>query len=557
MTPEDCRPPNDPQGDPIALRNVLFIMCDQLRYDALSCAGNIAIQTPHIDRLAERGVRYDKAFVQGSVCGSSRMSYYTGRYVQTHGTRWNRVPLNVGQRTLGDHMRDIGVRPVLIGKTHMAADHDNIERLGMHPDSPEWIFASQCGFEPEHRDDGLHPHAERSRDLPYNAFLRSNGFDGDNPWHSAANSVIDANGNWTSGWLLRSAPFPAIVPDELSETAYMTNRAIDFIRSAGDDRWCVHLSYIKPHWPYVVSSPYHELVDASDLAAPNRADHERRAPHPVLDAFYQSRISRAFARDEARSLVYPTYLGLVRQIDDHLGRLFAMLDETGRSDDTMIVFCADHGDYMGDHWLGEKDWLHEEVVRTPMIVVDPRPQADATRGSVSNDLVEAIDLLPTFVEALGGNLGDHDRWLEGHSLQPSLHALGSTARDGAVCESDFSFLEMSNRLADVDPRHMRATMFRTDQYKYILSEIGPNLLYDLTDDPHELHDRGNDPALAAVRAELHDGLFHWWRRRRTDALITADHRAAANTPGATAAQGIPIGFWTEAELTAGIAGDLY
>ena len=68
----------------------------------------------------------------------------------------------------------------------------------------------------------------------------------------------------------------------------------------------------------------------------------------------------------------------------------------------MIVFTSDHGEYMGDHWMGEKDWINEEVVRVPMIIVDPRPQADCTRGTVTNELVEAIDLLPTFVEALGG-----------------------------------------------------------------------------------------------------------------------------------------------------------
>ena len=101
-------------------------------------------------------------------------------------------------------------------------------------------------------------------------------------------------------------------------------------------------------------------------------------------------------------LVIPTYLGLVKQIDTNLGRLFGKLKELGREKDTMIVFTSDHGDYLGDHWMGEKDWLNEEIVRVPMIVVDPRNAADKTRGTVTNKLVEAIDLLPTFVESLGG-----------------------------------------------------------------------------------------------------------------------------------------------------------
>ena len=98
-----------------AVRNVLFIMCDQLRWDALSCSGaDRAAPTPNIDRLAARGVRFDRAYVQGAVCGSSRMSFYTGRYVFSHGARRNQVPLEVNQRTLGDHLQPLGVRNVLI-----------------------------------------------------------------------------------------------------------------------------------------------------------------------------------------------------------------------------------------------------------------------------------------------------------------------------------------------------------------------------------------------------------------------------------------------------------
>ena len=89
------------------LRNVLFIMCDQLRFDALSCSGGV-VDPPNLDALAARGVRFDRAFVQGSVCGSSRMSAYTGRYVQSHGSRYNGVPLPIGERTIGDHLHPPG-----------------------------------------------------------------------------------------------------------------------------------------------------------------------------------------------------------------------------------------------------------------------------------------------------------------------------------------------------------------------------------------------------------------------------------------------------------------
>ena len=540
---------NDRTEQPNPVQNVLFIMCDQLRLDALSCYGGI-IDTPNIDALAARGTRFDKAYVQGAVCGSSRMSYYTGRYVQSHGARWNQIPLAIGQRTIGDHVRPLGVRPALVGKTHMAADHLGLEWLGLDPESPEAIYLAECGFEPAERDDGLHPDARPGvTELPYNRFLREHGYAGDNPWHSAANAVIDDRGRVVSGWLLRASPHPAIVPDELSETAYMTDRAIDFMRRAGDERWCLHLSFIKPHWPYVVSDPYHRLVHPNDLPSPRRNDAERVDEHPVLAAMRDGRVARAFSRDEVRRAVYPAYLGLVKQIDDHLGRLFAAMDESERRDDTMIVLTSDHGDYMGDHWLGEKDWFHDEVVNVPMIVVDPRAEADPTRGTANDTPIEAIDLAPTFVEALGGDIGPLVHWLEGESLVPLLHGSASD-RSQVVCQTDVGPLELGGRLADHDQRSQRATMVFDGRYKYILSDVGPNLLYDLVDDPEELVDRIDDPALEPVRDELHERLFAWYRDRSNEVTRIPRHWDRDRPDGETARRGIFIGYWDEADAEA-------
>ncbi|MEL7157818.1 MAG: sulfatase-like hydrolase/transferase [Actinomycetota bacterium] len=545
---------DDHQEGSAPVRNVLFIMCDQLRWDALSCAGQSLIDTPNIDRLAARGVRFDRAFVQGVVCGSSRMSYYTGRYVQSHGARWNQIPLRLGQRTMGDHLRPLGVRTVLIGKTHFAADRDGLARLGLDPDDPEVVYLAQCGFEPTERDDGLHPDRLVPDDLPYNRFLRANGFDEPNPWNSVANSVIDHRGDVVSGWLLRSSPHPAIVPDELSETAYMTDRAIDFMTEAGEERWCAHLSFIKPHWPYVVSDPYHRLVDPDDVPPAHRSPAERANEHPVLAAFRNARIGATFSRDEVRRAVVPAYLGLVAQIDHHLGRLFDAMARLGRLDDTMIVFTSDHGDYLGDHYQGDKDWFHEEAVRVPMIVVDPRPAADATRGTAESGLMEAVDLLPTFIDALGGDTTAAEPWLEGRSLVPLLHGAAPLDRSAAVSEADYGFLEMANLLPATDrPRDRRATMLRTQRYKYILSETGPNLLYDLDDDPDEFHDRIDDPALAAVQSELHEQLFTWFRTRAHDTTFGDADLRRRSTAGATARLGILIGYWDEDHLAQAMA----
>jgi len=259
-------------------------MCDQLRWDYLSCAGHKTLETPHIDALADRGVRFDRAYVQSPFCGPSRMSSYTGRYCRSHGSTWNGFPLRVGEPTLGDHLRRIGVRAAIVGKTHMTPDREGMEWLGIDPGSQIGITLAECGFEPFERDDGLHPRGPYSPDPPYDEYLRRHGFEGANPWEEWANSGEDGAGRLLNGWLLRNSDKAARVPEERSETPYMTNRAMDFMREAGDAPWLCHLSFIKPHWPYIVPEPYASMYGPEDVPPAIRCDSERQTDHPVFRA---------------------------------------------------------------------------------------------------------------------------------------------------------------------------------------------------------------------------------------------------------------------------------
>ncbi|HEX4157286.1 MAG TPA: alkaline phosphatase family protein [Rhizomicrobium sp.] len=518
------------------VRNILFVMADQLRADYLSCYGHRRLKTPAIDALAHRGVRFSRANVNATVCGPSRMSYYTGRSMTSHGSTWNTVPLRVGEPTLGDHLRALGLRTVVVGKTHMAADRAGMARLGIAPDSVEGVFASECGFEPYERDDGLHPDGTVDPVLAYNLFLRERGYAGANPWHSAANAGESASGETLSGWYMRNAPVPARVAEPHSETAYMTDRAMDFIREAGDAPWCLHLSYIKPHWPYIAPAPYHAMYGPEDVFPVNRSERERTDPHPVYAAYMRHPESKNFAREEIRATVIPVYMGLVRQIDDHLTRLFAFMEECGLLDNTMIVICSDHGDYLGDHWLGEKELFHEESVHVPLIIYDPDPAGDAMRGRTDDRLVEAIDLVPTFIEACGGTPPDHI--LEGRSLLPSLRGeRGRMWRDAVVSELDYSYRPARAEL-DVAPDRARAWMLRGERWKYIYYEGFRPQVFDLVNDPCELDDRGDDPALSSVCREHADRLFEWLRARRTRITVANNHILTRRRPA-----GLIIGEW--------------
>ncbi len=524
-----------------AAKNVLWIMADQLRWDYLSCYGHPHLHTPHLDALAEKGVRFDAAFVQSPFCGPSRMSYYTGRYCRSHGSTWNGFPLRVGEPTLGDHLRPLGVRAALVGKTHMIPDTKGMEWLGIDPVSPIGVLVSQCGFEPFERDDGLHPDGPYDPDPAYDNYLRQHGFLGRNPWEEWANSAEGDDGEILSGWLMRYGNLPARVPDEHSETPYMTQRAMDFMDKAGDQPWLCHLSYIKPHWPYIVPAPYHDMYGPEHILPPVRSEAEKQTDHPVYAAYQKTRVCRAFSRDEVRERVIPAYMGLIKQLDDQLGKLFAYMEKRGLMDNTMIVMSSDHGDHLGDHWMGEKDLFFEQSVRVPLIVYDPRPEADGTRGTATVELVEGIDLAPTFLEFFGGEAKPHI--LEGRSLSPLLHRKGRPEkwRDYVISEYDYATRRARVSLG-IDQADARLIMVRDKRWKYVHCEGFRPMLFDLQTDPQELTDLGADPAYEAQRARLADAIFTWARRHHNRITLTPeriDQMSGREPPG------ILIGYWDE------------
>ena len=531
------------------VRNVLWIMADQLRFDYLSCTGHPHLHTPNIDALASRGVRFDQAYVQSPVCGSSRMSYYTGRYCRSTGAVWNNVPLRVDELTLGDYLGELGMRTVLVGKTHMQPDREAMDRLGIDADSGIGVHVSQCGFEPYERDDGLNPHERPStRDLPYNKFMAERGYGGENPWHDWANAAEDDNGNILSGWLLAHADKPARAAEEDSETPYMTRRAMQFIdeAEAANQRWCCHLSFIKPHWPYIVPAPYHAMYDNRHLLPVMRHGNERQNPHPVYEAFMNQRASQVFSRDGVRDHVLPAYMGLIKQIDDQMGLLMAFLEVKGLLHNTMIVFSSDHGDYLGDHWMGEKDMFHQQSVRVPLIIYDPRGSADATRGTVNEQLVESIDLLPTFVEACGGDVREHV--VEGRSLAPLI--AGGTLpswREAVFSEYDYAHQPMIRELGR-KPSETGMTMIFDGRFKLVQIEGYRPILHDLMEDPEEFFDLGGDPDYGSEIQRLQKMLLDWALSRKH--RVTKSNKAIEDytEKHAQLKAGIYIGYWDEEEV---------
>jgi arylsulfatase A-like enzyme len=492
--------------------NILFIMYDQLRFDYLSCAGHPHIDTPQFDRVAKMGVRFTNAYVQSPICGASRMCFYTGRYASSHGAQWNGFPLRVGEQTMGDHLRKLGMACWLIGKTHMKADAEGMARLGLSADSQIGARQAECGFDTWIRDDGLWAQGPDGfydeKRSPYNEYLNAKGYEGENPWADYANAGVDDD-QIASGWMFRNADKPANIREEDSETPWLTNETIAFMEQTKGP-WCAHVSYIKPHWPYIVPAPYHNMYGKNHVPQAKRSAVERENPHPVFGAYMENKIAQAFQRDEVREKVIPAYMGLIKQCDDQLGRLLDHLEQTDTLKDTMIVLTSDHGDYLGDHWLGEKDLFHEPSVKIPMIIFDPRAQADAARGTTCDALVESVDLAATFVEAAGGEVPDHI--IEGRSLLPWLRGETPDWRDYAISEYDYSATPQAVKLG-LAPRDARLFMVFDGRYKLIHAEGGFRpMLFDTQTDPDEFDDLGKGDSHAEQIERLYGMLAQWGRR---------------------------------------------
>ena len=282
------------------------------------------------------------------------------------------------------------------------------------------------------------------------------------------------------------------------------------------------------------------MYGPNNILPAKRNEAERQDIHPVVAAFMAQEDSETFHREEVRQRVIPAYMGLIKQLDDAIGELMSFLDDKGRLDDTMIVFTSDHGDYLGDHWLGEKDLFHEASARIPLIVCDPDAAADATRGRSEPRLAEAIDIIPTFLDALGAEAPSNK--LEGRSLLPLTRdgGAGLPWRDAAFSEIEYGLRE-ARLILDLEPQQCRAFMVRNERYKYVHFEGFRPQLFDLEQDPDELADLGQDPAHAGVRAEMHERLFLWLRTRPIRYTMSEEDIAKRTATHKT--RGFYFGVW--------------
>ncbi|MCC7273339.1 MAG: sulfatase-like hydrolase/transferase, partial [Alphaproteobacteria bacterium] len=371
--------------------NVLLVTFDQWRADCVSALGHPWVRTPTVDALARDGVLFRNHFTQAAPCGPARASLLTGLYLHNHRSLRNGTPLDERHPNLAREARKAGYAPKLFGYTDTSMDP-----RGRDPADP--ALTTYEGALP-----GLDPELLLTESLePWAAWLKAKG-------HDVPARLTDLyRPDRTRDAAGRGPTFaPMGMPAEDEITFYLADRVREWLAVNGGRPWFLHVSFIRPHPPYVAPAPWNAMVDPADVPpfvrAPTRA--AQGAQHPWLAAHiarqwqgnlpFAEPVPMAAMDDAALAQLRATYYGLVSLADAALGRIIADLRASGLYDRTLIVVTADHGEHLGDHWMHGKDGYHDQAFHIPLVVRDPRPGADAARGRVVDDFSEAVDVMPT------------------------------------------------------------------------------------------------------------------------------------------------------------------
>lgn len=460
--------------------NVLFITCDQLRKDALGCYGNPVVQTPNIDALANRGVRFERMFTAYPVCAPNRGAIATGRYPHINGLWGNGVCLPETETTIMQSLRQRGYATYGLGKMHFG---------------PQWQYPPDGGplidpgpelaVNPQPSTDQMPWHGfdhvaitEDHRVGPYADYLAKHGYDTWNDVHSFSYPQHSTT----------CSPFP----EEHHQTTWVADRSLEALADhPGDRPFFMWTSFVDPHHPFNPPAPFDTMYDPQDMPLPvwdqrvvERWPKRYRQMHFATEGSHVA-IGMHQLPDAEWQRCKAYYYGMVSLIDKQVGRLIDALDTRGMLENTLIIFSADHGELLGDHHLIFKGATYDCVTNMPLIMCGPG--IDGHRGQRAG-LCNAIDIMPTTLDLVGWPM---PKGVQGQSIVPMV-------RDEACRIRDAELIWNNDLIRSI----------RTEDH--LLTWHGPGAqgeLYDLHADPHCLNNLWDQPSATALQRQLADQLL--------------------------------------------------
>jgi arylsulfatase A-like enzyme len=491
--------------------DVIVFMLDQLSAKWLELAEERHIcELPHIRRLRRSGVTFSRAFSSNPLCCPARACLATGLSSRSHGVIEIGYELSEEVPTYMQALRDGGWRTGAFGKVHLSPNF-----FGTHDDS---VYGFDVQHITEDSRDGewlewiYHEHPDRFDDVLSTAglFARMPGS------RSFGRDRIDIRDriNAASGGQPFAPDGALPFPEDLSQTNWITQRAIDFIHETPTDIPIhAHISYVQPHSPFTPPARFRKRVTAENIPDP-------AAPEWRDDSVGQRALEiTPGAADEDWRERRAWYFADLIHLDEQLGKVYAALEGSGRLERTLLILVSDHGELLYDHGFRHKEHKHYDAcIRVPLVISGP----GLAQGAVIDELVQLEDVCPTILELtrtqvpqvpvggwFAGGAGAIPRFY-GRSLVPFLRECG----DRPAQWRDWVYVESFNGIGAHDPSYFARTV-RTKRYRYTRYPLGNGeQLFDLQSDPDEQRNLVADPHHAAVRAELRDHLL--------DALVLQD-----------------------------------
>lgn len=488
-------------GADAAPPNIVFIFSDDHAYQAISAYGSRINETPHIDRLAEQGMRFDRCYVTNSICGPSRACILTGKYSHQNRFYDNRSRFDSSQPTFATIMQDAGYQTAVIGKWHLVSDPVGFDHWDVLPGqgryySPVFLTPQGRNVEPGYVTDVITEKSLR--------WLKE-GRDDRRPFvlmmqHKAPHRSWEPGPDHVGDFGDKEIPEPETLFDDYQNRSDAPSRATMRI---GD--------HMDPSQDLMVFQPGTRRAKSffgltSDAAQQKWIDsfQEENAAYLAKPPTGKEKVKWNYQR------YIKNYLRCVADVDDSVGQIMDYLDESGLANNTILIYCSDQGFYLGEHGWYDKRFMYEQSLRTPLVVRWPGVKK---AGSVCDAIASNLDFAQTFLDAAGLMAPDD---MQGRSLRPLL--AGQTPSDWRKTfyyhyyEGPPAVHTVDEHYGVTDGHHKLIHFYKIDQWE----------LFDLEEDPHEMRSVYDDPQYAEIQQRMKQEI----KRLREELEVTTNEIVA-------------------------------